>query len=34
MTPEQLTGITDSHLQSTLVGQKAFMLHPKVVNDL
>ncbi|NMV27334.1 D-alanyl-D-alanine carboxypeptidase family protein, partial [Vibrio parahaemolyticus] len=23
MTPEQLTGITDSHLQSTLVGQKA-----------
>ncbi|MGR5234846.1 M15 family metallopeptidase [Vibrio sp. WZ-1] len=34
MTPEQLTGITDSHLQSTLVGQKAFMLHPAVVDDL
>jgi LAS superfamily LD-carboxypeptidase LdcB len=34
MTPEQLTGITDSHLQSTLVGQKAFMLHPEVVDDL
>lgn len=34
MTPEQLTGITDSHLQSTLVGQKAFLLHPEVVDDL
>ncbi|BCN24778.1 M15 family metallopeptidase [Vibrio alfacsensis] len=34
MTPEQLTGITDSHLQSTLVGQKAFMLHPGVTDDL
>ncbi|PAW12336.1 peptidase M15 [Vibrio sp. V1B] len=34
MTPEQLTGITDSHLQSTLVGQKAFMLHPEVADDL
>ncbi|KIF51367.1 M15 family metallopeptidase [Vibrio owensii] len=34
MTPEQLTGITDSHLQSTLAGQKAFMLHPEVAEDL
>jgi LAS superfamily LD-carboxypeptidase LdcB len=34
MTPEQLTGITDSHLQPTLVGQKAFMLHPEVADDL
>ncbi len=34
MTPSQLTGITDSHLQSTMVGQKAFLLHPEVANDL
>ncbi|BCG18521.1 M15 family metallopeptidase [Vibrio alginolyticus] len=34
MTPEQLTGITDSHLQSTLVDQKAFLLHPEVADDL
>ncbi len=34
MTPAQLTGISDSHLQSTLVGQKAFLLHPEVANDL
>lgn len=34
MTPEQLTGTTDSHLQSTLVGQKAFLLHPEVADDL
>ncbi len=34
MTPEQLTGMTDSHLQSTLVGQKAFLLHPEVADDL
>ncbi len=34
MTPSQLTGITDSHLQSIMVGQKAFLLHPEVANDL
>ncbi|EDP59138.1 M15 family metallopeptidase [Vibrio sp. AND4] len=34
MTPEQLTGITDSHLQPRLVGQKTFMLHPDVAGDL
>ncbi|MBR9875124.1 MAG: M15 family metallopeptidase [Vibrionaceae bacterium] len=34
MTPSQLTGTTDSHLQSTMVGQKAFLLHPEVAPDL
>ncbi|MGP8307334.1 M15 family metallopeptidase [Vibrio sp. YIC-376] len=34
MTPSQLTGTTDSHLQSTMVGQKAFLLHPEVADDL
>ncbi len=34
MTPSQLTGTTDSHLQSTMIGQKAFLLHPEVVTDL
>ncbi|MGR5235541.1 M15 family metallopeptidase [Vibrio alfacsensis] len=34
MTPAQLTGTTDSHLQSILVGQKAFLLHPEVTEDL
>ncbi len=34
MTPSQLTGITDSHLQSIMVGQKAFLLHPEVASDL
>ncbi|WP_281517116.1 M15 family metallopeptidase [Vibrio parahaemolyticus] len=34
MTPAQLTGTTDSHLQSTMVGQKAFLMHPDVENDL
>ncbi|HHE0547058.1 TPA: M15 family metallopeptidase [Vibrio parahaemolyticus] len=34
MTPAQLTGTTDSHLQSTMVGQKAFLMHPDVANDL
>ncbi|EKA7411419.1 TPA: M15 family metallopeptidase [Vibrio parahaemolyticus] len=34
MTPAQLTGTTNSHLQSTMVGQKAFLMHPDVANDL
>ncbi|EMH2940107.1 M15 family metallopeptidase [Vibrio parahaemolyticus] len=34
MTPAQLTGTTDSHLQSTMVGKKAFLMHPDVANDL
>ncbi|PFG55625.1 LAS superfamily LD-carboxypeptidase LdcB [Vibrio sp. ES.051] len=34
MTPEQLTGTTDTHLQSTMVGQKAFLMHPDVADDL
>ncbi len=34
MTPSQLTGVTTSHLQSTMVGQKAFLLHPEVAHDL
>lgn len=29
MTPEQLTGQTDTHLISVMVGQKAFQVHPK-----
>ncbi|MGL4830119.1 MAG: M15 family metallopeptidase [Vibrio sp.] len=34
MTAEQLTGQTDTHLQSVLVGQKAFQIHPQVSADL
>ncbi len=34
MTPSQLTGTTDSHLQSTVIGQKAFLVHPEVAQDL
>lgn len=34
MTPAQLTGTTDSHLLSTMVGKKAFLMHPDVANDL
>ncbi|MDF2155493.1 M15 family metallopeptidase [Vibrio sp. CAU 1672] len=34
MTPEQLTGQTDSHLVTTLIGQKSFLIHPDVVEDL
>ncbi|ENM5887668.1 M15 family metallopeptidase [Vibrio mimicus] len=34
MTAEQLTGQTDTHLVSVLVGQKAFQVHPLVSADL
>ncbi|CAM2748399.1 M15 family metallopeptidase [Vibrio mytili] len=34
MTPSQLTGTTNTHLQSTMIGQKAFLLHSEVTNDL
>ncbi len=34
MTPSQLTGITDSHLESIMIGQKAFLIHPEVASDL
>ncbi|GEM74128.1 M15 family metallopeptidase [Vibrio sagamiensis] len=34
MTPEQLTGTTNTHLQSYLIDQKTFMLHPAVSHDL
>lgn len=34
MTPEQLTGKVESHLSSTLVGQKYFLIHPQVASDL
>ncbi len=34
MTPLELTGQTDSHLGSTLVGQKTFLVHPNVEHDL
>lgn len=34
MTPEQLTGQTTSHLVKTVVGQKAFLVHPMVSQDL
>ncbi len=34
MTPEQLTGQTTSHLVETVVGQKTFLVHPKVSRDL
>ncbi len=34
MTPEQLTGQTESHLVDVLVGQKIFLVHPEVKDDL
>ncbi|MDE1331309.1 M15 family metallopeptidase [Vibrio aestuarianus] len=34
MTPKQLTGQTDTHLESVTVGQKAFLVHPLVSQDL
>lgn len=34
MTPEQLTGQVTSHLVDTVVGQKAFLVHPSVSQDL
>jgi len=34
MTPEQLTGQTESHLINVLVGQKEFLVHPDVSEDL
>jgi len=34
MTPEQLTGQTQTHLIEAIVGQKAFLVHPKVSQDL
>ena len=34
MTPEQLTGQTSSHLMETIVGQKTFLVHPQVSQDL
>ncbi|MEZ8099926.1 M15 family metallopeptidase [Vibrio bivalvicida] len=34
MTPEQLTGQSTSHLVETVVGQKAFLVHAAVSQDL
>lgn len=34
MTPEQLTGQTQTHLVETVVGQKAFLVHAKVSQDI
>ena len=34
MTPEQLTGRVTSHLVETMVGQKAFLVHTAVSQDL
>ncbi|MEL7291046.1 MAG: M15 family metallopeptidase [Pseudomonadota bacterium] len=34
MTPEQLTGQTTDHLIETMVGQKSFLVHPQVSQDL
>jgi len=34
MTPEQLTGQSTSHLVETMVGQKAFLVHAAVSQDL
>lgn len=34
MTPKQVTGKVSTHLVETLFGQKAFLIHPKVVTDL
>ncbi|MEZ9548327.1 M15 family metallopeptidase, partial [Vibrio crassostreae] len=34
MTPEQLTGQSDSHLEPSLIGTKTFLVHSEVKNDL
>ncbi|MFM2608717.1 M15 family metallopeptidase [Vibrio chagasii] len=34
MTPEQLTGQSDSHLAPTLIGTKTFLVHSDVIDDL
>ena len=34
MTPEQLTGQSDSHLVPTLIGTKSFLVHSDVIDDL
>ncbi|KOO14112.1 peptidase M15 [Vibrio xuii] len=34
MKPEQLTGQTQTHLVETVVGQKAFLVHSKVSQDI
>ncbi|RBW64097.1 D-alanyl-D-alanine carboxypeptidase family protein [Vibrionales bacterium C3R12] len=34
MTPEQLTGQTNDHLVPVTIGQKEFLIHPNVQNDL
>ncbi|MGF1753871.1 M15 family metallopeptidase [Vibrio makurazakiensis] len=34
MTPEQLTGQVDSHLITSLIGDKHFLIHPDVEKDL
>ena len=34
MTPEQLTGQSQSHLSEVVIGQKAFLVHLEVGNDL
>lgn len=34
MSPEQLTGKVSTHLVDTLIGQKAFLVHRDVQNDL
>ncbi|MFC3024351.1 M15 family metallopeptidase [Vibrio zhugei] len=34
MTPQQLTGQTDEHLTCLMMGQKSFLVHPDVQNDL
>ncbi len=34
MSPKQLTGKTDDHLNAVLVGQKNFWIHPQVSQDL
>ena len=34
MSPEQLTGQTESHLTEMLIGEKYFLTHPQVQSDL
>ena len=34
MSAEQLTGKVSTHLVDTLIGQKSFLVHPQVTNDL
>ncbi|CAH6822758.1 D,D-carboxypeptidase family protein [Vibrio chagasii] len=34
MTPEQLTGQSDSHLAPSLIGTKTFLVHSDVIDDL